>query len=147
MILMAGGAARGWEEPSVDLFAGWWVSPFRYGAYPYGVFPWRCPDPVVGLGVPLYFRDGRAHDPYFADWGCYPYGWGYGQRVRLRLVEPRYAPALSDELSLPLPGSAPTELRDPERERAWEREFLRILGDRDEAAWRPDATNGCARSP
>lgn len=147
ILLITGGIVRGGEDPSVDLFAGWCVSPFRYyGAYPYGPFPWGYPGPVVGLGVPLSLRDGRSRDPYFTDWG-YPYGWGYGQSVRLRLREPRYAPLFSDGLAWPLPGSTPTELRDPERERAWEREFRSLLGGQTLAAWYPDATNTCARTP
>ncbi|HRR33312.1 MAG TPA: hypothetical protein P5026_04385 [Kiritimatiellia bacterium] len=143
VLLVTAGIVRGGEEPSVDLYTGWWVSPFRYdGAYPFGPFPWGYPGPVVGLDVPLSLRGGRYRDPYLADWG-YPFGWewGYGQRVRLRLREPRYAPLLSDEWAWPLPGSAPTELRDPERERAWEREFLNILDGQTLTSWYPDATN------
>jgi len=143
---MARVAAQGGEEPYVDLFAGWRVSPFRYDAYPYGAFPWGYPYPAVGLGLPFPSRDRWGRDPYLADWGS-PYGWGYGYGVRLRLREPRYAPALSDGLARPLPGSAPTEIRDPERERAWEREFLSVFGARSAEAQSPAVTNGCVRSP
>ena len=119
---------RGDDTPTVDLFAGWSWSPFCYDRFPYGYYPYpRGYAPYAGVGLPLD-RWGRPGDPF----GYTGYGpfWGYDYGVRIRLKEPRYAPALSEGLLSPLPGSAPTESRDPERERNWQRDLETLVGRR-----------------
>jgi hypothetical protein len=118
---------RGDDTPTVDLVAGWRWSPFYCDRFPYGYYgPYqRGYSPYLGAGIPLD-RWGRLGDPF----GYTGYGpfWGYDYGVRIRLNEPRYAPALSEGLLSPLPGSAPTELRDPARERNWLRDLDTLFG-------------------
>ena len=121
-------ALRGDDAPTVDIVAGWSWWPFCYDRGPYGYGPYpRGYSPYVGAGFPLDRWD-RYVDP-FGYTGYAPF-WGYEYGVRIRLNEPRYAPALSEGLLRPLPGSAPTELRDPDRERDWLRDLETLFGRR-----------------
>ncbi|MDD4019157.1 MAG: hypothetical protein PHV28_14580 [Kiritimatiellae bacterium] len=125
--LLAGGGLKGDDAPTVDLFAGWGWSPFWYDSFPYryGPFPYGYPYPAVGLGVPL----NAWGEPRYSPYGYYGGGpfWGYDYGVRVRLKEPRYASALSENLLRPLPGSAPTEIRDAETEQKWDQVIGTVL--------------------
>jgi hypothetical protein len=131
-------ALKGDDAPTLDVFAGWGWSPFRYDRYPYGYGPYRnAYYPYTGLGLPLY-----RGDSFGAPYGYYgdePF-WGYDYGVRIQLKDKRYAPALSEGLLQPLPGSAPTELRDPKRERLWQSDLETLYGTRS-GARQPSPTN------
>jgi hypothetical protein len=118
---------RGDDAPTFDLFAGWGWSPFPYySGYPcrYRYDPYWRAYPSVGLGVPLSRRE--ALYPY-DDYGYAPF-WGYEYGVKINLNDKRHAPALSEGLLQPLPGSTPTELRDSQREKLWDRDIETLLG-------------------
>ena len=77
--------------------------------------------------MPLCHGD-RFGDRYgYYGYGCDPF-WGYDYRVRINLREKRYLPLLSEGLLRPLPGSAPTELRDPQLDRLWEQDLETLFG-------------------
>ena len=122
----AAGALMGDDSPTVDLIAGWGWSPFYYDRYPCGYGPYWRGYPSAGLGVPL--NPWNASAPY----GYYDYApfWGYETGVRISLKDKRLAPVLSEGLLQPFPGSAPTELRDLQREQQWNADFETLLGSR-----------------
>ncbi len=110
---------KGDDAPTLDVVAGWGWSPFPcYGYDPY----WRA-YPAVGVGV-LPYRCGSYY-PY-GQYGYAPF-WGYEAGVRIPLNDKRHAPALSEGLLRPLPGSAPTDPRDPQHERLWDRDIETLL--------------------
>ena len=122
--LAAAVALNGDDSPTVDLIAGWGWSPFYYDRYPCGYGPYWHGYPSAGLGVPL--NTWNASAPY----GYYDYApfWGYETGVRISLKDKRLAPALSEGLLQPFPGSAPTELRDPNREQHWRSDLETLFG-------------------
>ena len=79
--------------------------------------------------MPLNRRESLCLYDYY---GYAPF-WGYDYGVRINLKDKRYSPAMSTGLLRPLPGSAPTELRDPQQDRLWERDLDTLFGTRSEA--------------
>ncbi|MEI7902501.1 MAG: hypothetical protein WCK89_19805 [bacterium] len=128
---------KGDDAPTLDLVAGWSWWPYYYDRYPYGYGPYGWGYPAVGVGLPLNCGESR-----------YPYGYygyapfcGYGYGVRINLTDTRYLPVLSEGLLQPFPGSAPTEPRDPQREKRWDRDLETFLALADNGARQPPATN------
>jgi hypothetical protein len=113
------------DNTTVDLYAGWSWLPYRFyedGPYRYGHFPYRWSWPL-----PLRTSKSPLGDSLYGYTGYSPAYWGFENGVRLRLRGAREFPAAIDPPP-PLPGSAPLELRDPQREAAWMREIADFLG-------------------
>ena len=126
-------------DTAVDLYAGWSWMPFGYcyhspyyygGRYPYWhAWPYAgVAVPLVGGGVPPHGHTGYA-----------PYCGGFEYGVRVRLNDPPAFPDPTDSLLPPLPGSAPLDVRDPQREAAWTREINSLLGSLDPGTNAPSA--------
>ena len=144
--LVSGALLRGGDAPAVDLYAGWGWWPYGYDAYPYryGYAPYWHAYPRVGLGLPLENWSGYRSPAYGAfDDRLF---WGYGYGLRLDLREPRYSAVLSETLLRPLPGAAPTELRETAQTRSWDQAVRSFLSTVNVEAWRGALTNGAARA-
>ncbi len=121
---------KGDDGPTLDVIAGWAWAPYPYYgcSHHYDHYdPYWPAYPVAGVGLPLNRWDtADAYSPY----GYYAYApfWGYASGMRIHLKDRRYAPALSEDLLQPFPGSAPTELHDWQREKEWDRDIETLLG-------------------
>jgi hypothetical protein len=147
-LLLAAQTLRARDDTTVDLYAGWSWMPFgtgyngpcRYGYPSY----WRFL-PYTSLVLPLRGSQAPMTRPFYDYTGHALSHWDCEHSVRVRLNDAREFPATSDLLlpSLPpLPGDAPLDLRDPQREEAWTREIDAFLGSLAAPDWpAPAATN------
>lgn len=124
-----------WNDVTVDLYAGWSWLPFGYDYYGghhhrhhhhhrhSSYWGW----PYAEMFMPLNRFGVLPDEPYYGYFGA-PYYWGFGSGVRIKLNE-RGGASLPDTPLLPeLPGSAPLEPRDPQREKAWSTDINAFLG-------------------
>lgn len=141
-------SVRGDDPTTIDLFAGWSWAPYPYG-YPYP-FSHACrdgwgggPRPYVGLSRTWPYADDPWPYRYGYGLGPYPYDWGLGYGVRMRVYpgSPRRFPEPDGSLLGPLPGTAPTMLRDETREKDWEPEIASFLATLPTAEARLAETN------
>lgn len=149
LVLLAAAALSAEEGPSVDLFAGWTWFPYACD-YPYGPYDswWRDDGRTFGPYVGVGRRWPYAQDPMAWRYGYapYPYYWGfdYGVHLKIRPGSPVRLPGPGDRVLLPLPGSAPTALRDEAQEKAWEPEIAAFLATLPTASGPQAATNAPA---
>ena len=120
ILLLMAHSLRAQNDTAIDLYAGWSWMPFGYYHSPYyygGRYPCWYASPYAGVTVPLYGYTG--YDPFYR-------GFDYG--VRVRLNDAPTFPYPADPLLPPPPGSAPLDVRDPQREALWADEINALLG-------------------
>jgi hypothetical protein len=120
------------DDSTLEFYVGWsWMpfghyyeAPYRYENTDPGGHHWTFSglSSLLGGAAPYDYPryDYTRFSPFFYR------GFEYG--TRLRLVDGRELPVPADTLLPPLPGSAPLDLRDPQREAAWTREINAFLG-------------------
>lgn len=113
------------SDPIIDLIAGWRWMPLSYY---YGDF-YQRPSSYWRLGAPFGGSDALPFSGYP------PAYWHFDHYMRLRLNSAHAFPDANDSLLPPLAGTAPLDLRDPQREATWTREINSLLGSFDQLEW------------
>ena len=130
------------ETPTLNLSATWnwpprsyYDSPDRAG----GTSLWRQLQ-YAGILTPIDERDGFR--PYFP-YGYYGHDlmWGYDYRVQLKMHDALYFPDVHTPAPFFLPGAAPLEPRDAQREDSWDLAIANFLTGLDTSAWTHNQTN------